>query len=268
MDKNSPLRHPIRRPIRSSVRACLLVVLLLLTGLVASAPSRAHIVPEEPWHPAPAAYLRSLFYANLTPIDWALIDREYNRPPTSEFAAGLDSAYQALDLAASLEGVRHSADIQSAIDNQDRSALYLASTRAVSQLSRFYLRQAAAQVAEPGAASADIQQAQRIYRAFDSFILQVDEAAARDLGRAWLELASSAGHAGVAGVGGAASDPERFEAARTQIEEYLIENYEQMLFHQDGDLAPLPSSMAADKSVAAWLPPGSRLNDQDPLPLL
>ena len=58
-------------------RRWLFMLLFLLPGLGIPLSSQAHIVPEEPWHPAPASYLRSLFYANLKPTNWALIDEEY-----------------------------------------------------------------------------------------------------------------------------------------------------------------------------------------------
>ncbi len=69
---------------------------LLLLALSIPFSVQAHIVPEEPWHPAPASYLRSLFYANLQPVNWALIDAEYTTVSEPEFGGILDSVYQAL----------------------------------------------------------------------------------------------------------------------------------------------------------------------------
>ncbi len=151
------------------------------------------MVPGEPWHPAPASYLCSLFYANVKPINWALIEEECQTVSEPEFAGLLLSVYQALDAASTMEGIDHVAEIQASLDARE-TRLYVTSTRAISQLTRYYLHEAAAQLAQPGAAIADVQQAQRIYRAFQDFIAQIDPAANRQLGLAWLALASSVGH--------------------------------------------------------------------------
>ena len=186
---------------------------------------QAHIVPEEPWHPAPASYLRSLFYANLKPTNWALIDEEYKTVSEPEFAGILDSVYQALDAASTIEGIDHVTEIQTSIDKRDKAKLYFASTRAISQLTRYYLHEAAGKLTQPGVATADVQQARRIYRAFQDFISQADPEANKQLGIAWLDLASSVGHGGIAGVGSTASDPAQFNAAQQVIETYLMANF-------------------------------------------
>ncbi len=230
---------------------------------------QAHIVPEEPWHPAPASYLRSLFYANLKPTNWALIDEEYKTVSEPEFAGILDSVYQALDSASTIEGIDHVAEIQTSIDKRDKAKLYFASTRAISQLTRYYLHEAAGKLAQPGVATADVQQARRIYRAFQDFISQADPEANKQLGIAWLDLANSVGHGGIAGVGGTASDPAQFNAAQQVIETYLMANFEADSYTAPITLAPIPATKMAEAiRVAPWLPPGTNLNDQDPLPLL
>ena len=73
-----------------------IIVLAIPLGLLLPLASRAHVVPEEPWHPVPAAYRRALFYANLKPINWELITREYDAPITE---AGYDSrsAYELIE---------------------------------------------------------------------------------------------------------------------------------------------------------------------------
>lgn len=40
--------------------------ILVLLGITVYI-TRAHIVPEQPWHPVSGAYLRSTFYLNLGP---------------------------------------------------------------------------------------------------------------------------------------------------------------------------------------------------------
>ena len=254
---------------RGKRRRWLFMLLFLLPGLGIPLSSQAHIVPEEPWHPAPASYLRSLFYANLKPTNWALIDEEYKTVSEPEFAGILDSAYQALDPASTVEGIDHAAAIQTAIDNQDKAQFYVVSTRAISQLTRYFLNEAEAKLAQPGAATEDVQQAQRIYRAFQDFVSQIDPEATKQLGLAWLELASSVGHAGISGIGGTASDPAKFNAARQVIGTYLIDNFEAAGSAVPAILAPIPATkMAETINISPWLPPGTNLNDQDPLPLL
>ena len=72
----------------------------------------------------------------------------------------------------------------------------------------------------------------------------------------------------------------RYASARAEIEAYLATAYEVEQFAQRPKLIPYPELRGADgKIAAAWshepmqalawrLPPGTRLNDQDPLPLL
>ena len=251
----------------------LFIWIFLLLALCIPLSSQAHIVPEEPWHPAPASYLRSLFYANLKPINWALIREEYKTVTESGYSGRFSSTYQAFEPASTVEGIDHEAEIQTTIDNHDKIALYIASTRAVSHLTRFYLHEAKNKLAQPGAANEDVQQAQRIYRAFQSFISQTDPTAAKQLGLAWLELSSSVGHAGISGVGGTASNPAKFEAALQVVEAYLVNNFEVDLDAIDdilpAKLAPIPATkMTKTVQAKPWSPPGTTINDQDPLPLL
>lgn len=250
-------------------RHALLLPLLLLLGLFIPFSSQAHIVPEDPWHPAPAAYLRGLFYANLKPTNWSMIAKEYATVIESGYEGAFDSVYEALDPATKVDGIDHAASIKYAIANEDKAALYAASTRAISQLTRYYIGEAEAKLVDPGAANENVLQAQRIYRAFQDFLPQADIDASKQLGLAWLELSSSVGHAGVSGVGSTAADPDKFAAAREAIETYLITNFEADEYPALAKLAPIPAAMMAENvNVAPWLPPGTNLNDQDPLPLL
>jgi hypothetical protein len=249
----------------------LFIPLLLLLGLFVPLLSQAHIVPEEAWHPAPAAYLRSLFYANFKPTNWALIAEEYETVVEPEYTKLFETTYEVLEPASTVEGFDHATAIQEAIESQDKAGLYLASTRAISQLTRYYLAEAETKLTKPGAATKDVEQAQRIYRAFQNFIPQADPKAAKRLALGWLDLSSSVGHAGISGIGGTASDPDKFEAAREEIESYLIDNFEADALGElsHGSLAPIPATkMDENISLTRWVPPGTNLNDQDPLPLL
>ena len=229
----------------------------------------AHIVPEQPWHPVPAAYLRSTFYLNLGPqIDWQLIEREYTEPVSDEgttFATALDPAEELFE-------TELVTPVQQAISRHDANALFDASTRAVSMLIRYYIAAAGEKLAQPGTALNDVLEAQQVYRAFgQDFIRNADPAAFDLLGRAWLAMADSVGNAGIAGLGGTNSDLEQFAAAQAIIEEYLIINFENGAFVAETPVgqrfAPLPVTVETP-TIPLWTPPGTNLNDQDPLPLL
>ena len=229
----------------------------------------AHIVPEEPWHPVAGGYLRSVFYLNLPPIDWRLIAQEYEG--VVEVGYGVSSVYAGL--AAANGAVDHPAAIRAAIEAQDPLALYATSTRALSQLVRHHLETAAASLDNPGAAQDEVLRAQALFRALsEDWLDQFDSAAFSSLGRRWLELSNSIGSAGVGGVARRSSTASAFNAALAEINEYLIDNYETAPAATLSWYAPTPISVldtgTQDLRPQPALPPGSNLNDQDPLPRL
>ncbi|HEX9921535.1 MAG TPA: cytochrome c peroxidase [Anaerolineae bacterium] len=243
------------------------LALTLPFGLLLPLTSSAHVVPEEPWHPVPAAYRRALFYSNLKPIDWQLIAQEYETPIQE---SGFDSktVYDFLAEAKNLADIDHNMAIREAIANENATALHAASTRAISQLSRYYLTQAAEKIDKPGAAFDDVVNAQRFFRAFNQDILeQADPEAFQRLGLAWLDLLNSVGNVGVLGVGVVDPAPDTFAAARQIVEDYLVANYELVEFTARGQYAPIPET-SPSVALRPWLPPGTDLNDQDPLPRL
>jgi mono/diheme cytochrome c family protein len=251
--------------------AQVLMALILFLALLLPLSGSAHIVVEEPWHPVPAAYLRSLFYASLKPIDWRRIAAEYERPIADSGYHG-KSVYDLLGPVGKMTGVDHVAAIKAAIAQRDPQALYAASTRAVSGMSRYYVAAGEAKLSHSGASLADVRDAQRIYRAFGQhFIAQADPEASRRLGRAWLDMSSSVGSAGVFGIGGKTPDPEMFARSRKAIEGYLIANYEVGRFTGRARLGPIPETLLVNGKAAGvgpWLPPGTNFNDPDPLPRL
>ena len=167
-----------------------------------------------------------------------------------------------------LEGLDHAAAIENAIANEDAAALHAASTRAISQLTRHHLSLAADKLDEPGAALDEVNTAQRFFRAFNQdFLEQADPEAFQRLGLAWLDMLNSVGNVGMLGVGAVEPDPDTFAEARQTIEDYLVDNYEVDEFSARGQFAPIPDS-APELSLAPWLPPGTDLADQDPLPRL
>jgi len=229
----------------------------------------AHIQQETPWHAIAHAYLNSVFLINLKPVDWALIERSLTTDldgrilgrPASERLQDIDRA----------EGTAHWQAIETALVAKHPDALFTATTKAVSAAIRRHLATAAANLEAPSIANVKIEEAQALYRAFADSIQQTDPDGFRILGLAWLELSSSVRQAGVIAVGGVPADRPAFEAAQTVIVDYLKRNYEPETFQARADYAPIPEErLVADPKVevAAWLPPGTDLRDQDPLPRL
>ena len=245
-------------------------LLLAVVALVSLAPAAsAHIVTEAPWHPLAYAYRTAIFLINLRPTDWALVERTFTLPAGPGAPGGAARQYLvALDEATD---AGHWPAIEQAIAAKDRDALYAAATLAVSQAIRHHLAEAASHLDEPGAATRTLEEARALYRSFADFIQETDPTGFRDVGLAWLDLASSVGHAGVVATGTRPADEVAFAAARGVIESYLIANYEPEAWTARTSYAPVPATLLAanpELEVGAWLPPGSDLNDQEPLPRL
>ncbi len=241
---------------------CCLVLAAARSVLV---PAHADVVIEVPWHPAAASYRTMLFVGDLQPIAWDLIRQAYDRNHPA--AAIPRPAKQFFD---ALPGDASDA-IAKAIAGKDRQALYEAATRAMSQLVRKALADAADSLSMPGKANQATLDAQALYRAFADFIAQADPAAGRRLGLAWLEIMSAVGSGGILGAGAIDADRQTFGSARKEIEDYLIANFEPQQFAHRRSLTPLPKTVVTARGevkVAPWLPPGSDLNDQVPLPKL
>ena len=250
------------------VRAVGTLAAVAVVGLLVPLVARSHIVREEPWHPAPAAYLRTIFYLNLEPLDWPAVAMEMETIQDPDWPQR--SVYEVMALASAHSATDHEAEIRHAIAAQDATAYYAASTRALSQLTRHWLGEAEDALQRPGEALEPLRQAQRMYRAFAGFIDETDPSASHDLGIAWLEMSSSVGSVGVGTAPGTASALDRFVAARREVEDYLIANYEAPSFSPRSPFVPVPERIAALGSfeVSPWLPPGTDMNDQDPLPRL
>lgn len=250
--------------------AVLAVFLLSLPAIwLAAAPASAHIVVESPWHPVAAAYRTMLFMGDLKPVPWLRIRAAFTEPNPAAY--GSLPAREKLAEIAGDAGRKVADDIITAIDVQDRQALYGSANRALSLALRSHLDHAAAALDDTARSTRQIGLAREIYRAVDDFIRQADKESHRKLGRAWLTMTSSAGTAGVLGSGGTPADRTRFLAARSVIADYVSANFEPEEFTARNRLTPLPETVAAagaQVDIAPWLPPGSKLNDQNPLPLL
>ncbi len=226
----------------------------------------ADVITEKLWHPVAGAYRTAMFLADLPPPDWGKIAKAFHSPLAA--SASLHSAAQALD------GLNLQADmaaIDQAIAAKETSALYDAATRMVAKAIIAKLDMAVASLDDPGKANARILEAQGLYRAFADIVSEADGENAKRLGRAWLDLTTSVGSAGVAGYGRIPAAQERFLAAATSLKDYIKVNYNPAAFAKRTRAAPIPDSVILAKGeidLTAALPPGSDINDQDPLPRL
>ncbi|MBI6630382.1 c-type cytochrome [Pontibaca salina] len=236
------------------------LITLAVVGVTSAA---AHIVTEEPWHPASAAYRSMLFMADLEPVPWELVREAYEEPHlAAEITRPAREFFQT-------EAVKLDQAISEAINAEDRQQLYEVTTRALSHLTRSALDEAAELLDQPGKAYQKALEAQGLYRGFASFVEETDPESGRALGLAWLDLMNAVGSSGISGAHVIAANAQAFDDARQKIESYLIENFEPEQFLPRQTLTPLPEGVVAaqgEVKVMAWLPPGSDLNDQDPFP--
>jgi hypothetical protein len=236
-----------------------------VAGLGFAFAAAAHIVTEAPWHPIAHAYRSAVFLINLQPTDWDLIERKFTTGDGRLVGRSAAERIQELDRQS---GTAHWPAIERALAGRDPQALYAASTRATAHAIRHHLERAEARLDRPGEARRDLDQAERLYRSFADFIREADPEGYRDLGLAWLDLSSRIATVNVA-IGGEAD--ATFGAARATIEDYLRANYEPDDFAPRRSFAPIPEQRflaEPELRTAPWLPPGSDLNDQDPLPRL
>lgn len=242
---------------------------VFLAALLFAVSALAHILKEVPWHPIAASYRTMMFLGDLKPVPWGKIKAVFEKPLPA--AVGSKSAEEKLLELDHESGSNASNAILAAIATKDRQSLYATTTRAVSQSLRRHLELALNHLSDPGAATHHIETALALYRAFGDFIQQADPQAYMQLGRAWLTLTSSLGTSGVLGHGQRAPDATQFAASREVIDQYFSTNFEPEQMTSRVKLTPLPENVVAagaKTDIAPWLPPGSNLNDQDPLPLL
>lgn len=243
---------------------CLGLVALLL--LSAPLPAVATVVLEAPWHPVAGAYRVAMFRADLQPTDWRALAATYGAPiPGTTSPRAAAAHLEALGLQAELAALR------AAIAAEDRAAFFAAATRATARALARTLAQARAATATPAEARLRALDAQALYRAFADMVAQSDPDGAARIGRAWLVLTTSAGSGGVAGAGRVAVDAARFAEAAGIIEAYVAANYDPPAFAPRSASHPLPDSVVrarGEVAVVPWLPPGSDIRQQDPLPRL
>ena len=252
------------------LRRQVLGVLVLAVAVIGGVPPAfAHLQQEAPWHAVAHAYLNTVFLINLKPIDWALIERTLTTDLDGRIIGKPASAR--IEESDRTAGTAHWQAIETALVAKRADALYAAATKAVSAAIRQHLATAAANLETPSVANVKIEKAQALYRAFADTIKQTDPDGFRELGLAWLELTSSVRQAGVIAVGNVPADVSAFAAARNVVVDYLERNFEPETFQPRSVFAPIPEErLIADPhlEIAAWLPPGSDIRDQDPLPRL
>jgi len=241
-----------------------LQALVFVLAIFAPAGATATPAKDAPWLPEAAAYRLTLFLGNLAPIPWDDVENAWRAPYRgSQFSAGAVtrlSRNSALDADAVL----------SAIGARDRQAMFAEATRLIAGRVEEELDRAMA-AESATAAQASITEARGLYRAFEDHLKAADPDAARALGRAWLQLSSSAGSAGVLGVGSQPADRSLMAQARQTISDYLTANYLVTEFTPRNSLTAVPEIVQRSGvrvAVPATLPPGSNIFDQDPLPRL
>ncbi|WP_236737139.1 cytochrome c peroxidase [Palleronia pelagia] len=247
------------------IRRLLGFVIFSLTGaMVSFGPAIATPAKEAPWLPDAAAYRLTLFLGNLDPLPWDDVEAAWSEPyRNSEFSAD------------ALTWLGEKSDIEDgplldAMARRDRQSLFAAATRLIALRIEEELGRAL-DVDDPASAQQAVRTARELYRAFADGVAAADPEASRRIGRAWLELNSSTGSAGVLGAGTTPPDRETMVTARAVISDYLVENYLVDDFAPRQQLSPLPETAllsGRDIEVPPSLPPGSDIFDQDPLPLL
>ena len=232
---------------------------LALSGSALATPAK-----EAPWLPEAAAYRLTLFLGNLEPLPWDDVEAAWSEPHrNSDFSFG---ALARLDEDSDVKPDT----LMDAISSEDRHAVFAEATRLIALRLEEELDRAIA-AESPATAQRAVREARELYRAFADGIAAADPKASRRIGRAWLELASSAGSPGLLGAGTTPTSTEAMATARAVISDYLADNYLLDTFTTRRTLSALPeTAVLSGRSVEVppSLPPGSDIFDQDPLPLL
>ena len=241
----------------------LLGMLAVSSFLLAWAPAFATPAKEAPWLPEAAAYRLTLFLGNLQPVPWNKIEAAWTEPHSgAEIRISADERLR--------ENSGHAAEpVVAAIASRDRQSMFQTATRLIAERILEELDRAVA-TTDPARAQRAAQEARGLYRALEDGVEAADPAAARKIGRAWLQLTSSLGSAGVLGAGTMDPRPEGATEARRVIEDYVTANYLPETFRPRETLSPTPESalVAETGPLPPRLPPGAVIRDQDPLPRL
>ncbi len=262
------------RPVGSNLPARLVRILaagLLATGLGTAS---AHVVPPEELHPVAESYRRAHFILNLNPVHWPQVWsdmervgralRDVNPPAAGRFSRELAAARRAAQPRPGRDGAP---DAVAARERGRRLAFSLA-TRGVSALlvSRLDLiRQGAVRTG----VKRHLNEARRIFRAFEETLPHLDPKAWREMQIRWLEASSRLGAAGVMGLGARPMDLQEIRASVSFIRRYFHSNFSDFRAGRERRLLPRPKASATylqTARVPLRLPPGSNVNKQLPRP--
>lgn len=260
------LPHLLNRRMRIDLLHRMGAMIGVLALLLLSSGAQATAVKQAPWEPDVAAYRTALFLANMTPVPWQAIEQAWTAPITNTTAE--ISGYDAL--AGREGGAAMITAVKRAIAAQDTQALFAVTTKQMAKALLHELDQAANGI-EDGTAQAALLRATALYRSFEDGVRLLDRDGYRATGRAWLEINSTVGSAGVLGAGQQDADPETFKAALSVITDYVTANYTPDSFTSRPEFNAAPEGIAAagaDIHMAAALPPGGTVANQNPFPLL
>ncbi|MGR3623696.1 cytochrome c peroxidase [Pseudophaeobacter sp.] len=216
---------------------------------------------ETPWVPRAAAYRLTLFLGNLDPMPWSKLENSWTAPVNG-------SARQVSAVSKMSEA--EVAAVTSALENQDRQALFVAATDVVENGIMNSLAAAHEALGTANAAQ-EVARAEALYRAFADGVKAGDPAGFRTLGRAWLTLNSAVGSAGLSQSGVPEPDRTAFAAARQVVETYLQDNFTAANFAPRAKLTSVPETIVqtgVSVDVPVSLPPGSDIADQREFPRL
>ncbi|WP_310620484.1 cytochrome c peroxidase [Flexibacterium corallicola] len=201
---------------------------------------------KEDWRPFAASYQQMQFMADLKPVPWEKISAAFNEdlPATPEHKSGLEHLHEMLGKNAP----QLILEIEGAIANKDKQALY-------ESLSKALVLSIDTQLNSLGKGEAEqIQTARQLYRAVEEFVVFSDAQTALKLSTLWDALGTKKG-----------------KGAKEDILAYLHSNYAPQAFASRAFNTPIPESSLSTfnaKMLPIWIPAGSNLEDQNPLPLL
>lgn len=248
-----------------------LAALLIATASVAA---YAHIVPPERLHPVAESYRLMGFLLGLNPIEWDQIQTA--SVAIAERLEALDPeagrSYRAFVAERMARTVRTEGaePLTPAERKAAASEIFDQSTRAVATIMNLHLKRARASIEDHTAASRELDEARKIWAAFEHEIKATDRRAFLRLGQCWLEMVEALGSPGVLGVGAVPADPAVFDTEAKDLLGYLDLNYGSGLSLPAGrSFMPLPvhsPSFDPGAVVPAKLPPGSDVNKRLPRP--
>ena len=225
-----------------------------MAALLLTAQVYADVASQTKWHPIAAAHLNAVFVSRLEPVDWDGIEARFATNLPIFTHRWSRPVYELLEPVGRFAGNDVTKPIRQAIANKDAAALRAASAQAAAIAVRHHLDRARQNLDRPRSALHHVLEAQAVYNAFATQVRDSDAKAYRDLGLAWLDLATNLR----SDPPGPAARHAFHEKARV-IEQYLRASFE---VHTP-DLRHRPPT-----ALPPALPPDAVIAEQDPLPRL